>query len=182
MPDKKGIIEYFMEIDKLIDKPVDIIILGGCFLVLNGLKPSSPDIDMIIEGNSYNKIVYITKQLNKKYSYEIDVMTEGYIENIQLPENYIKDVKRYRRYRSNFRFVRLWLLSPYDIIISKINRWKRKDVDDINTILSAFSIKRKKFDKRLTRFKIVSKQIFNKNLSQFYTLFEKKLKSSWLGF
>ena len=79
MPDKKGIIEYFMEIDKLIDKPVDIIILGGCFLVLNGLKPSSPDIDMIIEGNSYNKIVYITKQLNKKYSYEIDVMTEGYI-------------------------------------------------------------------------------------------------------
>jgi len=177
MLSKSNIINYFKDIDNHLDDTVDICVLGGSVFVLMKIKTASPDIDFIVEGEAYNSILKIHNIIKGKYSFNLDILTDRWIGDVQLPDNYMKRAKRYRRFRSGFKHIRLWTLSLYDIIISKIYRWKYKDIEDINTIVSIYQIDDVKLRKRINKFNIPHKHNFEDNLKQFYKLFGSKLKN-----
>jgi len=176
MLDIKTIIDYFADMDQYLERKIDICILGGCFFVLRRLKPASPDLDIIVEGKDYTPVLKIVDILKKKYKFSVDILTDRWLENIQLPRNYMKRARRYRRYRRRFSHIRLWTLSIYDIIISKIYRWEKKDVDDVNILVSHYRVFRHKLERRINKCHILNKRHFDKNLDEFYRLFGSKLK------
>lgn len=174
MPDVNSIMDYFSNVDKFLDKKINICIIGGSFFVLSRLKPATPDIDMIVEERAYDDMIKIKDRLKTKF--KVDILTDRWTGDMQLPRNYMKRARRYRRYRRKFPHIRLWTLSIYDMIITKINRWNKKDIEDINTMMSKFNIYRRRFEKRVNKYP--NKDRLRKNLNEFYHIFDSKLKWS----
>ena len=179
MPDIRDLINYFIDMNNLLNKKVDICILGGSVFVLYQLRPSSPDLDILVEGSDYYQVVKAAKSLEKKYKFNVDILSNGNLENIQMPKNYMKRAKRYNKYKREFPNIRLWTLYVYDIIISKIHRWNKKDIVDINFWINHNRIFRHRLEKRINNYHIPNRLRFEKNLDEFYKLFGSKLKEKW---
>lgn len=179
MPTKEEMIAFFIDLDSKLEEKTNICFFGGCFFVLMGIKSSSPDIDILVNGDDYSRVTRAIREIKDNYPFKVDVLTDRWLGEIRLPENFMKTAKPYRRYRSKMNNIKLWQLSIYDMIISKIARWQEKDIKDIETLLTVFRVKRNKLQKRINHFDIHKKIEFKEHQVEFYNLFDDKLKDIW---
>ncbi|MEC8220481.1 MAG: DUF6036 family nucleotidyltransferase [Nanoarchaeota archaeon] len=186
--DREFMLNFFQELDykiheKYNDIQISATILGGCFFVLHSLRENSPDIDLLInDSSSYRIISEIGIPLAKEKGITLDLMYGNTLEKINLPDNYMRYVKPLKRERNKRKHLKLWTLSPYHILISKISRYSDKDKNDIKLIMNSgkFLIRRKELERAVKNFKANEiKSIFEKNYNDFLQKYEKKLVLSW---
>lgn len=161
---------------------VDVTILGGTYFVLNDLRENSPDVDFLVESDAGYKILStVGVQTARKFNFDLDIMTDKTLHNIILPNNYQRKLRSYKRDRSSRPNLRVFTLSPYHILISKIARYSDKDKKDIFLMMNSgkFSIKKKILEKEIKNFNLNSIQnIFDKNYADFINSYKDKLKKS----
>ncbi|NOZ80510.1 MAG: hypothetical protein GXP63_02460 [DPANN group archaeon] len=188
MTDRKDVLRYFQALDAELTqekRKINLYIIGGCYLMLQDIKPSSPDIDILVEQKDWTAINNAIGRLKHARPdglkpFDIDLLNDRWLGEFQIPKNFSKDTKRYRRMRHRMKHLALYTLSPYDILISKIARWKKKDIDDINALLDKKVIQRHKLEKRIQRCYIPQKKTFKKHYDMFISLFGGRLKErSW---
>lgn len=131
--DKNTLIEILKEIDNKLKKPLVLIAIGGTGLNLIGLKNETLDIDFIIESDS-NLLHAIVTVAILNLGYETQIQRRGKIVTYNLPSNYVEksitaDINK------NFKNLTILILSPLDILISKLGRYVDKDIEDIARIL-----------------------------------------------
>ncbi len=84
--ENKQLLEFLEQVDKQLEKSIDIIAVGGTAMTLLKLKQSTIDIDFDF---SRNDIIVFEKALQKiPHGFKIDLYTDGMIFSQQLPEDY----------------------------------------------------------------------------------------------
>ena len=124
---KKQLEEYLFDLEKVTKafniEPFDIYLLGGSACILGGfIDRATRDFDFV-DLNYPSKLGKVFVQLRDfdMLEYESTIISPKYKERaIKL---------------NKFKYLNVYLLSPEDIIVSKIIRLEEKDIDDINELI-----------------------------------------------
>ena len=162
-------LENFLQLIADLDTEIELFAIGGTAMVLANIKEATKDIDFLttLDYKTLSKLFKLagleetdnTKLCNKWFlsNTRIDIFYDEYILGISLPDDWRKLSEHIR----NIGKVKLFILNWYDIIITKIVRSEKRDIEDILKI-----IKRKKLD-------------FNKLKQRYYDLADVSLISDY---
>jgi hypothetical protein len=152
---REELIDLLEKLNEFAAMHIDIFAVGGTALTLLGLKDSTRDIDFNIDSESgYNEIEKLFGKMGFRKigpnkwetdrGFYVDLFKSGYIFCVQLPEDYKKASKEIR----NFGRIRLFAISAYDIITTKLGRGDSRDFDDIEVVFTKNRINLGKLAKR----------------------------------
>jgi hypothetical protein len=154
---KEDIINFLKEVDENIENmhKVPVYIMGGAAMLLGyGSERSTRDIDLILtdECKSLLKLAGRDSPLSKRHKgLYLDTPAPG---QYRISEKFEKYAIIYEK--NIFKKLEIYILDPYDIILTKISRLEDKDILDIIHLfkknrLSMEKLERK-FKKSLTTF------------------------------
>ena len=121
--------EFLEELDGMLDEPFDFHCIGGFAVVIAyGLRRSTNDLDYVslIPCNRIPEVQSIAgpgSPLAKKH--------KVYVEHVgvaSVPENYQDRMKEF--YAGYFKHIHLYVLDPYDLVLSKLSRNADRDRED----------------------------------------------------
>lgn len=126
-----------------LNEELELFALGGTAMVLRGIKEATRDIDFITS-EPYAKIkrAFTRAGLKEEQSERvcniwrleetrIDLFYDGFILGVPFPE----DWKELSEKLEDIGSVHLFILNWYDIIITKLARSERRDIEDVIAIL-----------------------------------------------
>jgi hypothetical protein len=135
---------------------INLFAIGGTAMVLKNIKESTKDIDFITTNPYSNFRDLLSKAGLREHSKEmlcniwyfndtrIDIFYGSFILGTELPDDW-KDLSEFVK---NVSKVKLYILNWYDIIITKIARCEKRDVDDIIQIIKKEKIDFKRLKER----------------------------------
>ncbi len=136
--EKEGLIRTLQEVDAQIQEPAPLTAIGGTALTLLGLKDASWDIDFILEKKDPVLKAAVTVEFWNR-GYDIQIQEKGLIVVTVLPKDYQKRSLEDEEISQKLRNIKLRILSPLDIILTKLARFDTKDKKDIAGILEKFN-------------------------------------------
>jgi hypothetical protein len=126
-----------------LNEPLELFAIGGTAMVLKNIKESTKDIDFLTN-ESYEKIkkLFSLAGLKEESSgkvcniwrldnIRIDIFYDGFIMGIPFPDDWKEKSEEIREIGK----IKLCILNWYDIIITKISRAEKRDIDDIIAII-----------------------------------------------
>ena len=122
--------EFLGELDSLLDEPIELHCIGGFAIVAAyGIKRSTNDLDYftLIPCNRVTDLEELAGEgssLSKKY--KVHVHHAGVA---TLPESYDERMKE--PFPRHFKNIRLLVLDPYDLVLSKLSRNVERDREDV---------------------------------------------------
>ena len=139
---KEDLIELLEKIGYTLSKPVKIYILGGAALTLRDIKESTIDVDIIVENeDNYNVLVDALYRLGFYRESELRYKNPALDEHIDIDAGKFIKLRFYSEFKKDVEFLgsygnlTAFLLSNESIIIYKSITERRKDVEDIMSIL-----------------------------------------------
>jgi hypothetical protein len=150
-----GLFELLESISGFIERKINMYALGGTALTILGIKQSTLDIDINIDSKSeYKHITKVFEQIGFKKTGTYRWLTqEGLAFDLFFGSNILgtdllSDCLEKSKFIKSFRMVRLYTLSLYDVIISKLARGDERDFNDIKNIFKSEKIDVKKLVER----------------------------------
>jgi hypothetical protein len=151
----KELYDLLDNISNYMEEPIEMYALGGTALTILGIKLSTLDIDINIDSKKqYEYTKKIFQQIGFKMEGPIRWLTqEGlafdlfYGSNI-LGTELLEDCLEISKYIKSFGNIKLYTLSLYDIIISKLARGDVRDFEDIKHIFEKEKINQQYLVKR----------------------------------
>lgn len=142
--------EFLEEFDSLVDEAVELHCIGG-FAVVSayGLTRSTNDLDYVTLV-PFNRIADLQNiagagsPLARKH--KVHIQHAGVA---TVPENY--QVRMRELYANRFENIRLFVLDPYDLILSKLSRNADRDREDIAFLAKSLSLDAKILEERYER-------------------------------
>ena len=185
MIDKNLLLELLEEWNALAAKSMvglRLVALGGTALTLLDIKASTKDIDFTVPGEDLRAFNLILAKSGIKHaggiSYQtrtdirLDVFRGGQIFTTSLPDDYVDKAILIR----DFGNLKLYALSIYDIIITKLARNSAGDEEDIRSIFKAASVDIVKLKKR---FREVQKLTLDNHLAYHFKRLVTVLLKEW---
>jgi hypothetical protein len=173
---KKDLMIFLRLLDDSINYDATVISAGGTALGLIDMKPYSHDIDF----------AYITKRetdfrekamqtASKLAIAKEDVHIFSGAEMIALTNipDFIARAVDFKEFE--FKHIDLKIMNLYDILLSKVERFVGRDIEDIDTILTNFKINEEQLDKRYD-FVMRVYQDYKPDFIRNYQLFKKLYK------
>lgn len=140
-----GDLATFLNLLADLDEPLELFAIGGTAMVLKKIKESTKDIDFLTTA-SYATIkrMFTLAGLKEESSntlcniwrlrdIRIDLFYNGFIMGIPFP----KDWKELSESIKEIGKIKLYILNWYDLIITKIARAEKRDIEDILAILES---------------------------------------------
>ncbi|MBS3099788.1 nucleotidyltransferase [Candidatus Pacearchaeota archaeon] len=128
-----------------LNEPLELFAIGGTAMVLKRIKESTKDIDFLtaekyekikklftlagLKEESSNKLCNIWKLGNIR----IDIFYDGFIMGIRFPDDWRKLSEKVKEIGK----IKLYILNWYDLIITKISRAEKRDIEDIIAIIKS---------------------------------------------
>lgn len=181
------------EIGKALDKPLDVFLIGGCNLSLQGIKAATKDIDLVVKDkkdfeafeNVVKKIGFkqvspqtpAYKKMNpnaifeKKGKPRIDVFTKIVCNALSLSNQMINTAVEQKHGRLSVKFVK-----PEDIILFKAITERENDLEDIAAIIRTQKLDWNFFLKELDNQYNQSQRLFCLDVLVSIEILEKKEK------
>lgn len=138
--------DFINSIDSYLEKDINFYALGGTALTMLGFKNSTRDIDVNTETDDYNIIIKLFTDLGftkissirwiTQEGLQFDLFHGNEIMGINLLDDSLSKAKLIK----DFGNIKLYTLSLYDIIITKLARGDSRDFDDIKTIFEKENI------------------------------------------
>lgn len=151
-----GDLENFLQLLADLDEELEFFALGGTAMVLKGIKEATKDIDFLTTALPEKikqlfllaglKEVNTSQLCNTWYldTLRIDIFYNAFILGYPLPN----DWKILSEHIKNIGSLKLFILNWYDIIITKIARSERRDIDDSIAIIKHQHLDFQKLKKR----------------------------------
>ncbi len=158
---KSGLLSVLGTFDKQLRHKILLIAVGGTAMTLLGVKASTKDIDFNIPSRiDYNEFNRLYKRISP--GVQIDYYGSNMVFSEVLPEDYIDMASDYK---AGFKNIRIKILAPVDIVCSKISRSNDADLEDIETCIKAYKIKKPALIKRAKLYERAgSDKVFQDNL------------------
>src|SRR3989344_5702690 len=144
-PTKIEELNDFLNLIAALNEPLELFAIGGTAMVLAGIKESTKDIDFLtteeyskikrmfelagLKEESGNKVCNIWRLGNIR----IDIFYDGFIMGIRFPDDWRKLSEKVKEIGK----IKLYILNWYDLIITKISRAEKRDIEDIIAIIKS---------------------------------------------
>jgi hypothetical protein len=138
----------FLNVLADLNEPLELFAIGGTAMVLKNIKESTKDIDFLT-AEKYEKIKRLFELAGLKEesaskacniwglgNIRIDIFYEGFIVGISFPKDWTSLSEKIKEIGK----VNLYILNWYDLIITKISRAEKRDIEDIIAILKSQDI------------------------------------------
>ncbi len=138
----------FLNLIADLNKPLELFAIGGTAMVLKNIKESTKDIDFLTD-ERYEKIrdMFSLAGLREESPSKlcnvwrlgktrIDLFYDGFIMGIPSPRNWKELSEKIKEIGK----IKLFILNWYDLIITKISRSEKRDIDDIISITKSQNI------------------------------------------
>jgi len=135
----------FLNLIADLNEPLELFAIGGTATVLKNIKESTKDIDFLTD-ESYEKIKKLfdlaglkeessNKMCNiwRLGSIRIDIFYDGFIMGIPFPDDWKEKSEKIKEIGK----IKLYILNWYDLIITKISRSEKRDIDDSIAIITS---------------------------------------------
>ena len=158
---EKELLGFLDAFDQELGGRIVLIAVGGTAMTLLGLKASTKDIDFNIPSEEdYKEFNRIYAKI--KPGVKIDSWPSNMIFSEILPEDYVKATTLYE---TGFKKIEIRVLSPIDIICSKISRFNEADMEDIRDCIKYASITKEYLGNRASKYsRAGSDEVFGQNL------------------
>jgi hypothetical protein len=181
-PHETGIknLDNFLLLLADLNTEIELFALGGTAMVLKGIKEATKDIDFITT-IQYDNLRSLFKRAGlKEQSKEqlcniwhfdktrIDIFYGSFILGVQLPE----DWKELSQHIKNIGKIKLYILNKYDLIITKIARCEKRDIDDCLLIIQKLKVD---FSKLKDRYYSIAETSIIADYDEKFKALEKKI-------
>jgi len=135
----------FLNLIADLNEPLELFAIGGTAMVLKNIKESTKDIDFLT-AESYSRIkkLFGLAGLREERSdkicniwrlndIRIDIFYDGFIMGIPFPADWKEKSEKIKEIGK----VKLYILNWYDLIITKISRSEKRDIEDIILIIKS---------------------------------------------
>lgn len=152
-------LENFLQLLADLNMELELFAIGGTAMILKNIKEATKDIDFITTAD-YNEIkkAFTLAGLKEKDSSRlcniwhlnntrIDIFYGNFIMGISLPEDWKNSSEKIR----TIGRLKIYILNWQDIIITKIARSEKRDIDDILEIIKTQKLNFKKLKERYYR-------------------------------
>ena len=136
--------DFLSRLNSAIKKKVTVVLIGGNALSTLGLKSATEDVDIVCR-SSEPIVANFCRDYVKKYKVKVEFFIDGLFKNIRI-KDYLESAYPYMQ--DEFQNLNLKILSLPDIILTKISRSMKKDLDDVSRILHKQEIIEVELDKR----------------------------------
>jgi len=135
----------FLNLIADLSEPIELFALGGTAMILKNIKEATKDIDFLTtESHEKIKRLFDLAGLKEESSDKIcntwrlgktriDIFYEGFIMGIPFPEDWKEKSEKI----GEIGKIKLFILNWYDLIITKISRSEKRDIEDILTIIKS---------------------------------------------
>ncbi len=158
---KKELLDFLGLFDQELDRDILLIAVGGTAMTLLGIKASTKDIDFNIPSDDdFKEFNRINDKI--KPGVKIDSWSSNMIFSEILPKDYVKLTTEHK---TSFKKIDVRVLSPMDIVCSKISRLNDPDAEDIRDCIKFASITKDHLIKRASQYsRAGSDYMFERNL------------------
>ena len=155
----KQLVDFLNEVGKTLDRKIVLVAAGGTALTLYRVKASSIDVDFT---GPAKDIELFQKAVNaSRPGFKVDVWPDGQVFSQFLPDDYLRKSKRIRSLKN----IDLRALAPVDIVVTKVGRLDRRDMDDIEACIRKFRLTRNSIVRRGKQVEYVgNRDVFDRNL------------------
>ena len=140
--DKNALLEFLEVLNGDLTKKVTLVAAGGTAMTLLDLKPSTIDIDFTIPSCDLPEFERALK--NNPPGFKIDRWADGRVFCQSLPSDYLDKSIKIKEYNH----ILLKALHPVDIVVTKIGRLDKRDIQDIETCIREFKISKEEITER----------------------------------
>ena len=150
---KDKLISFLKEIDNELGSEIKLIAVGGTAMTLLGLKRSTIDVDFdLSEGDS--RVLKRTLEI-VPHGFRVDIFTNGLIFSQQLPDNYLDKAIPIK---VDFMSIKLYVLNPIDIVVTKIGRLDDRDMQDIEACITRCKLEKEKIIERANQVEYIGNE------------------------
>jgi len=133
----------FLNLIADLSEPIELFALGGTAMILKNIKEATKDIDFLTtESHEKIKRLFDLAGLKEESSDKIcntwrlgktriDIFYEGFIMGIPFPEDWKEKSEKIKQIGK----IGIYILNWYDLIITKISRSEKRDIDDAIKII-----------------------------------------------
>ena len=162
----RQLLRFLGEVQKVLDRRVVLVAVGGTAMTLYRLKPSTIDVDFT--GPAEDVALFVRAVKRVQPGFKVDVWPNGQVFSQFLPPDYLR---RSRMIRKMGR-IELRALTPVDIVVTKIGRLDQRDSDDVEICLKRFRLRKSDVAHRAERVEYVGNwMLFDANLKTVLKLF-----------
>jgi hypothetical protein len=141
--DNTKLLDFLEEIDKELTRRITLVAVGGTAMALLKAKPSTIDVDFTIPGEYYDEFQLALK--NVPHGFTVHCFHDGAVFVNMLPDDYLK---KSIPIKTKIRNIDLRALHPVDIVVTKIGRLDGRDLEDIESCINNFKLKKNQIVKR----------------------------------
>lgn len=145
--DKHRLMEFLEAVDEVLEEEITLVAVGGTALTLLDLKPSTRDVDFTGPEPSVRALREVLKHL--PHGFKVDTWWDGFIFTTRLPGDYLDRARKLDTHRG-LGAIRLLLLDPVDLVLTKVGRLDERDMEDIRTTVAAFELTAEALRERAT--------------------------------
>lgn len=149
-------LDNFLQLIADLDEDIELFAIGGTAMVLKGIKESTKDIDFLTTAEPKRiKELFLLAGLKEENSSQLcntwylgdirlDVFYYSFILGFALPDNW----RKLSEHIKTIGKINLFILNWYDIIITKVARSERRDIEDCIAIIKHEKLYFQKIKKR----------------------------------
>ena len=143
--------------------------LGGTKMVLSGLRYMSKDVDFLLSRGDFTTLSSYVAEFNRRENMRFDVFPGAEFSGYSYPDFF----RHSKKAPYKFRRLELYFIDDIDFVITKALAWRRKDVEDIKTILNKKKISRMEIMRRFEKVKFEPdrEEEFRRKFDEFITEF-----------
>jgi len=142
---KNDLIAFLSALDKALKYDVSIVCLGGTALTLAGLKGVSHDVDVIVRDKDREKL---EKERFEHFSKLYDTIAKqlaiiegehGPFPDFDMSLLEMEDfaIRAHQYQELQLKHINILLMDINDIVLSKLNRSMKRDIDDIKKLIAS---------------------------------------------
>ena len=149
-------LKNFLQLIADLDEEIELFAIGGTAMLLKGIKEATKDIDFFTTA-PYQKIkkLFTLAGLKEKESSKLcniwylkDIRIDIFYDEFIIGYSFPADWKELSIFIKKIGKLKLFILNWYDLIITKIARSEKRDIEDILAIIKAEKIDFKKLKER----------------------------------
>lgn len=141
--DNTRLLDFLGELDKELSRKIIVVAVGGTAMTLLKAKPSTIDVDFTIPAEYYDEFEAVLKIV--PHGFTVHYFHDGAVFVNMLPEDYLEKSISIKTKTKN---IDLRALHPVDIVVTKIGRLDRRDLEDIESCIKNFKLKKNQIVKR----------------------------------
>jgi Nucleotidyltransferase of unknown function (DUF6036) len=155
----RQLLGFLEEVNEVLERRIVLVAVGGTAMTLYGLKPSTIDVDFT--GPAEDVALFVRAVKKVQPGFRVDVWPNGQVFSQFLPSDYLGKSRRIKRLGK----IGLRALTPVDIVVTKIGRLDKRDLDDIKACVERFRLGKSAISRRAKRVEYAgNRKVFDHNL------------------